>query len=61
MPPQPSNPQIPPPYFSQYPPSNSLSVGSNDSSILAALKKQWEKQERIDILTWKDRRKKGEE
>ena len=48
MPPQPFNPQIPPPYFRQYPPSNSPSVGSNNSSVLAALQKQWEKQERID-------------
>ena len=46
MPPQPFNPQIPPPYFPQYP--NSPSAGRNDSSILAALQKQWEKQERID-------------
>ena len=44
----PLNPQILPSYFPQYPPSNSPSVGSNDSSILAALQKQWEKQERID-------------
>ena len=47
-PPHPFNPQILPPYFSQYSPSNSPSAGSNDSSILAALQKQWEKQERID-------------
>ena len=47
-PPQPFNPQIPPPYFAQYPPSNSPSAGSNDLSILAALQKQWEKQERLD-------------
>ena len=47
-PPQPFNPQVPPPYFPQYPPSNSPSAGSNDSSILAALQNQWEKQERID-------------
>ena len=46
--PQPFNPQVPPPYFQQYPPSNSPSAGSNDSSILAALQKQWEKQERLD-------------
>ena len=46
--PQPFNPQVPPPYFPQYPPSNSPSAGSNDSSILAALQKQWEKQERLD-------------
>ena len=39
MPPQPFNPQTPPLYFPQYPPSNSPSVGSNDSSILAALQK----------------------
>ena len=48
MPPQTFNPQVPPPYFLQYPPSNSPSTGSNDSSILVALQKQWEKQERID-------------
>ena len=48
MQPQPFNPQVPPPYFPQYPPSNSPSAGSNDSSILAALQKQWEKQARID-------------
>ena len=48
MPPQPFNPQILPPYFPQYPPSDSPSVDSNDSSILAALQKQWEKQERLD-------------
>ena len=47
-PPQPFNLQIPPPYFPQYPPSNSPSEGSNDFSILAALQKQWEKQERLD-------------
>ena len=48
MPPQPFNPQILPPYFPHYPPSNSALAGSNDFSILAALQKQWEKQERID-------------
>ena len=40
---QPFNLQILPPYFPQYPPSNSPLAGSNDSSILAALQKQWEK------------------
>ena len=48
MPPQPFNPQIPAPYFPKYLPPNSPSAGSNDSSILAALIRQWEKQERID-------------
>ena len=48
MPPQQFNQQVPPPYFPQYPPANSPSVGSKDSSILAALQKQWEKQERMD-------------
>ena len=48
MPPQPFNPQVPPLYLPQYAPSNSPSAGSNDFSILAALQKQWEKQERID-------------
>ena len=37
-----------PPSFPPYPPSNRLLAGSNDSSILAALQKQWEKQERLD-------------
>ena len=63
MPPQPFNPQVPPPYFPQYPPSNSPSAGRNDSSILVALQKQWEKQERItkNVSTWRDRRKKEKE
>ena len=60
MPPQPFNPQIPPPYFPQYPPSNSPSTGSNDSSILAALQKQWEKQERIDKERFDMKRQKEE-
>ena len=46
--PQSFNPQVLPPYFPQYPPSNSPSTGSTDSSILVALQKQWEKQERLD-------------
>ena len=59
-PPQSFNPQIPPPYFPQYPPSNSPSVGSNDSSILAALQKQWEKQERLDKECFNMERQKEE-
>ena len=47
-PPQPFNLQIPPPYLPQYPPSNSPLASGNDSSILAALQKQCEKQERLD-------------
>ena len=47
-PPQPFNPQVPPLCFPQYSPSNSPSAGSSDSSILVALQKQWEKQEKID-------------
>ena len=66
MPPQPFNPQFPPPYFPQYPPSNSPSAGSNNSSILAALQKQWEKQERIykecfDMERQKEERKRLKE
>ena len=45
--PQAFNTQVPPPYFPQYPPSNSPSVGSTDSSILIALQKQWERQEQV--------------
>ena len=47
-PPQPFNPQVPPSYFPQYPLSNSPSAGNSNSSILVALQKQWEKQEKID-------------
>ena len=60
MPPQPFNPQILPSYFPQYPPSNSPSVGSSNSSILAALQKQWEKKERIDKEHFDMKRQKEE-
>ena len=43
--PQPSNSAT---LLSKYPPSNSPLVDSNDSSILVALQKQWERQERLD-------------
>ena len=58
--PQPFNPQVPPPYFQQYPPSNSPSAGSNDFSILAALQNQWEKQERLDKERFNMERQKEE-
>ena len=66
MPPQPFNSQVPPPYFPQHPPSNSPSVGSSNSSILVALQKQWEKQERInrecnDMERQKEKRKRMKE
>ena len=35
-------------------------MGTNDSSILAALQKQWEKQERIDKEHFDMERQKGE-
>ena len=47
--PQSFNPQVPPPYFPQYPSTNSPSANSTDSSILLALQKQWERQERLDM------------
>ena len=40
---------VPPPYFPQYPPTNSPSAHSTDSSILLALQKQWEHQEKLDM------------
>ena len=43
------NPHVPPPYFQQYPPTNSPSTHSTDSSILLALQKQWERQEKLDM------------
>ena len=45
----PFNPHVPPPYFPQYPATTSPSVHSNDSSILLALQKQWEQQEKLDM------------
>ena len=47
--PQSFNPHVPPSYFPQYLPTNSPSAHSTDSSILLALQKQWERQERIDM------------
>ena len=47
--PPPFNPHVPPPYFPQYPATTSPSVHSNDSSILLALQKQWERQEKLDM------------
>ena len=47
--PQSFNPHVPPPYFLQNPPTNSPSTHSTDSSILLALQKQWERQERLDM------------
>ena len=47
--PQSFNPHVPPPYFPQYSPTNSPSAHSTDSSILLALQKQWERQERLDM------------
>ena len=43
------NPHIPPPYFPQYPVTTSPSAHSSDSSILLALQKQWEHQEKLDM------------
>ena len=43
------NPHVPPPYFPHYLPTNSPSVHSTDSSILLALQKQWERQEKLDM------------
>ena len=44
---QPFNPQILPPYFPQYAPSNSPSMGS-EASYLAVIHKQLERQEKQD-------------
>ena len=44
----PFNWHVPPPYFPQYPATTSPSVHSSDSSILLALQKQWERQEKLD-------------
>ena len=47
--PQSFNSHVPPAYFPQYLPTNSPSAHSTDSSILLALQKQWERQERLDM------------
>ena len=47
--PPPLNPHVPPPYFLQYLATTSPSVHSSDSSILLALQKQWERQEKLDM------------
>ena len=47
--PPPFNPHVPPPHFPQYPATTSPSVHSNDSSILLALQKQWERQEKLNM------------
>ena len=47
--PQSFNPHVPPPYFPQYPVTTSPSAHSTDSSILLALQKQWERQEKLDM------------
>ena len=52
---QPFNMHLP-----QYPPTNSPSVNSTDSSILLALQKQWERQERLDMERNKMERQKEE-
>ena len=46
VPPQQYNPQIPPPYFHQYPPANSPSVESNESLLARVLHRQIDKAER---------------
>ena len=43
------NPHVPPPYFPQYLATTSPSAHSSDSSILLALQKQWERQEKLDM------------
>ena len=40
------NPQIPPPYFHQYPPANSPSVDSNESLLPRVFNRQMDMAER---------------
>ena len=47
--PPPYNPHVPPPYFPQYLVTTNPSVHSSDSSILLALQKQWEHQEKLNM------------
>ena len=60
-PPQQYNPQIPPPYFHQYPPVNSPSVDSNESLLARVFHRQMdmaEKQEKHDQEREREREKK---
>ena len=52
------NPHVPPPYFPQYLVTTSPSAHSTDSSILLALQKQWEHQEKLDMGHNKTKRRK---
>ena len=45
-PPQQYNPQIPPPYFQQYPPANISSVDSNESLLARVFHRQMDMAER---------------
>ena len=49
QPPPSFNSHVPPPNFPQYPVSASPSAHGSDSSILLALQKQWEQQEKLDM------------
>ena len=49
-PPQQYNPQIPPPYFYQYPPTNSPSVDSNESLLARVFHRQMDMAERKEKL-----------
>ena len=57
--PPPINPHVPPPYFPQYPATTSPSVHSSDSSILLALQKHWECQEKLAYGMQSDGKRKG--
>ena len=46
VPPQEYNPQVPPPYFHHYPPTNSPSVDSNESMLARIFHRQIEMAER---------------
>ena len=48
-PPQQYNPQIPPPYFHQYPPANSPSVDSNESLLARVFNRK------IDMAEWQEK------
>ena len=59
--PQSFNPHVPLPYFPQYPPTNSLSAHSTDSSILLALQKKKLDMERNQMEKQKEERKRMKE
>ena len=60
-PPQEYNPQIPPPYFPHYPPTNSPSVDSNESMLARIVNRQIDMAERQESMTRREKKENSAE